>query len=76
MPASWRDARSDDHPLQVRCIGHRQWCVHPMVALGCAEPIGIYTGEPTLIAQLPLPEDDSCYFFIEWKTQVSFEFLV
>ena len=28
------------------------------------------TGTPKLIAQLPPPENDSCFFVVEWKTHV------
>ncbi|KAI0348164.1 hypothetical protein BDW22DRAFT_1320152 [Trametopsis cervina] len=51
------------------CPTHHHMHAATTVQFKCDNSVG--TGEPVLIAQLPPPEDSSCYFFIEWRTNVA-----
>ncbi|KAI0685073.1 hypothetical protein BC835DRAFT_1291123 [Cytidiella melzeri] len=51
------------------CPTHQHMHAATTVHFKCDTSAG--TGEPVLIAQLPPPDDSSCYFFIEWKTSVA-----
>lgn len=62
------------NPFQVRHVCFRRRCgsflfTHTRELMSSC----IMTGEPKLIAQLPPPANTSCYYFIEWKTHVSYK---
>ena len=65
-------ARRYDHPIQMRHLGVWCWCVFMRTAIQALFSLNrSVAGEPKLIAQLPPPANQSCYFVFEWRTHVA-----